>query len=129
MNSYSTGDLEKLLGEKGHIIRYWEKTIPLIQPRKDGGGRFVYSKRDIELLLRIKYLVHEKKYTVEGARDVLMEELSGAQQDIKAQIEALRSDLLNIYFINRTHTSPADGIPSPCRTAQKRSAKKTEFKR
>ena len=106
MHTYTTGDLEKLLGEKGHIIRYWEKIIPMIQPRKDGGGKFIYSTRDVQMLLRVKYLVHEKKFTVEGARDLLLEELSGKKQHIKAQIEALRSELLNIYFINKNHTEP-----------------------
>lgn len=108
MNTYTTGDIEKLIGEKGHIIRYWEKTIPMIQPRKDGGGRFLYSTRDVQMLLRVKYLVHEKKFTVEGARDALLEELAGKKQHIKAEIEALRSDLLNIYFINRGR-APAGG--------------------
>jgi DNA-binding transcriptional MerR regulator len=108
MNTYTNNDLEKLLGEKGHIIRYWEKAIPLIQPQKDGGGRFIYSTRDVQLLLRIKYLVHTKKYTVEGARDELLEELSGETQDVKSDIDALRSDLLNIYFINRNHISSGE---------------------
>jgi DNA-binding transcriptional MerR regulator len=101
MNTYTNGDLEKLLGEKGHILRYWEKAIPLVQPQKDGGGNFVYSTRDVQLLLRIKYLLHTKKYTLEGARDTLLEELSGGAQDIKADIEALRHDLLDIYSINK----------------------------
>jgi DNA-binding transcriptional MerR regulator len=101
MNTYTNSDLERLLDEKGHIIRYWEKAIPLIQPRKDGGGKFIYSTRDVQLLLRIKYLVHTKKYTVEGARDALFAELAGEDLDIKTDIDALRSDLLNIYSINR----------------------------
>jgi DNA-binding transcriptional MerR regulator len=108
MNTYTNSDLEKLLGEKGHIIRYWEKEVPLIQPQKDGGGKFIYSTRDVQLLLRIKYLVHTKKYTVEGARDALFQELSGGERDIKTDIEALRSDLLNIYFINRKSTGAGD---------------------
>jgi len=96
----TTGDLEKLLGVKGHIIRYWEKQIPVIQPQKDGGGNFLYSLRDIQLLLRVKYFLVEKKYTIEGAREELFRELSNNNQDAKANIEALRSDLLNIYFVN-----------------------------
>ncbi|MDR2509421.1 MAG: MerR family transcriptional regulator [Spirochaetaceae bacterium] len=109
MNTYTTGDLEKLLNEKGHIIRYWEKAVPLIQPRKDGGGRFLYSTRDVELLLRVKYLVNERKFTIEGARDALLEELSGKKQNMKAEFEALRSELLNIYFINRKHGELING--------------------
>jgi DNA-binding transcriptional MerR regulator len=96
----TTGDLEKLLGVKGHIIRYWEKQIPMIQPQKDGTGNFLYSLRDVQLLLRVKHFLVEKKYTIEGAREELFRELSENNQDTKANIEALRSDLLNIYLIN-----------------------------
>lgn len=96
----TTGDLEKLLGVKGHIIRYWEKQIPLIQPRKDGTGNFVYSTRDIQLLMRVKHLLHDRKFTIEGALEELYRELSGGREDEKALIAELRSDLINIYLIN-----------------------------
>jgi DNA-binding transcriptional MerR regulator len=105
MNTYTNKDLEKLLGEKGHVIRYWEKEIPMIQPQKDGSGKFLYSTRDVQLLLRVKYLVHTKKYTLEGARDALLEELSGDNQDRKADIEAFRSELLHIYYTNKDRGS------------------------
>jgi len=101
VNRYTNSDLEKLLGEKGHKIRYWEKVFPMIQPQKDGTGRFFYSLRDVQLFLRVKYLIGTKKYSIEGARNLLLEELTGEQQGIKAEIEALRSDLLNIYFLCR----------------------------
>lgn len=96
----TTGDLEKLLGVKGHIIRYWEKEVPLIQPQKDGSGRYHYSVRDVQLLLRIKHLTQVRKYTVEGAREALLRELTGEQQNVKADIEAIRAELLNVYFLN-----------------------------
>jgi len=99
VNKYTNSDLEKLLGEKGHKIRYWEKVVPMIQPQKDGSGRFLYSLRDVQLLLRVKYLVDTKKYSVEKAGALLMEELTGELQPIKAEIEALRSELLSIYFL------------------------------
>lgn len=99
--NYTSGDLEKLLGEKRHVIRYWEKAIPAIQPKRDGAGHFLYSKRDVAILLRVKYLLQERKFTLEGARDEILAELSGDGRDTKVQIEALRSELLNIYFINR----------------------------
>ncbi|GHV83841.1 hypothetical protein AGMMS50212_11810 [Spirochaetia bacterium] len=100
MHFCTTGDIEKLLGVKGHIIRYWEKEIPLIQPKKDDAGRFLYSVRDIQLLLRIKHLLQKRKYTMEGAKEELFRELSGENQNVKANIEALRADLLNIYLLN-----------------------------
>lgn len=105
MNKYTNGDLEKLLGEKRRTIRRWEREMPMVQPQKDGAGNFIYSTRDVQMLLRVKYLLHIKKYTIEGARNALLEELSGDKQNRKAEIEALRSDLLNIYYINK-HQAP-----------------------
>jgi DNA-binding transcriptional MerR regulator len=96
----TTGDLEKLLGIKGHTIRYWEKQIPLIQPQKDGTGNFVYSSRDVRLLLRVKHFLHDRKFTIEGAIEELYREIEGGRQEVKAHIEELRSELLNIYLIN-----------------------------
>jgi DNA-binding transcriptional MerR regulator len=100
MVRYTTGDLEKLLGIKGHTIRYWEKHIPLIQPQKDSAGNFVYSARDVQLLLRVKHFLHDRKFTIEGALEELYHELSNSPQDAMAYIAELRSDLLNIYLIN-----------------------------
>ncbi|MDR2097275.1 MAG: MerR family transcriptional regulator [Spirochaetaceae bacterium] len=96
----TTGDLEKLLGIKGHIIRYWEKQIPLVQPQKDGAGNFMYSSRDVQLLMRIKHFLYDRKFTIEGALEELYRELSSENQDVRASIAELRSDLLNIYLIN-----------------------------
>ena len=54
-------NIEELTGIKAHILRYWEETIPVFTPQKDTGGRRVYSQREVELVLRLKYLINEKK--------------------------------------------------------------------
>jgi DNA-binding transcriptional MerR regulator len=104
--SYGIGEVEDILGVKAHVIRYWEKEIPLIQPEKNKyNGRMRYSQKDIQLFLRLKHLLYNKKFTVEGAREQLYLELSGGNdredEGIRAKIAALRSDLLDIYFVNR----------------------------
>jgi DNA-binding transcriptional MerR regulator len=95
--SFTIGEVGRLLKLKPHIIRYWEKELPLIQPKKDLGGRMRYSDRDVQIFQRLKYLVYEKKFTLEGAKEEIYRELSGEGQDLKAQIAELRSDLLEIY--------------------------------
>jgi DNA-binding transcriptional MerR regulator len=92
-------DLERLLRVKNHVIRYWEKEIPLIQPKKDPFGRYRYSDRDLQILLRLKHLLHERHFTVEGAREELYRELSGEGQDLRAAMADLRSELLRLYDI------------------------------
>jgi DNA-binding transcriptional MerR regulator len=102
--SYGIGEVEDVLGVKAHVIRYWEKEIPLIQPKKNKfNGRMRYSQKDIQLLLRLKHLLYDKKFTVDGAREQLYFELSGdlREQKLRSEIASLRSDLLDIYFLNR----------------------------
>ena len=104
MASYSTVDAERLLQVKVHVIRYWEKEIPLIQPVKDVYGRRVYSDRDMQILFRLKYLLYEKRFTLEGARNQLYRELAGENQDLRSCLSALRSELLELFF--RTAAGP-----------------------
>ena len=98
MRTYTITDAEKILCVKPHVIRYWEKEVPLIQPQKDPAGHKTYSERDLQILLRLKYLLYERRFTLEGAKDELLGELSGKHQDLRAEIAALRSHLLDLYF-------------------------------
>jgi DNA-binding transcriptional MerR regulator len=96
--AYSIGEVEALLNLKAHVIRYWEQEIPLVKPAKDPSGRRLYSKRELRLLLRLKHLLYERHFTIEGAREELLGELAGPAPDLRAHIDALRSDLLELYF-------------------------------
>ena len=98
MTSYSIGDAERLLRVKVHVIRYWEREIPFIQPVKDNNGRRVYRDRDMQILFRLKYLLYDRRFTLEGAKAQLYAELSGEYQDLRGQISALRSELLDLFF-------------------------------
>ncbi len=97
MGQYLIGDVCRVLNLKPHVIRYWEKEISFISPVKDQGGRRIYSHSDINILFRIKYLLYEKKYTIEGAKQKLFEELSSGRPNTAASIRSLRSDLLALY--------------------------------
>ncbi|MDR2185996.1 MAG: MerR family transcriptional regulator [Treponema sp.] len=98
MGAYTIGEVERLLGLRAHVIRYWDKEIPLLQPKKDNSGRRIYSGRDLQILFRLKYLLYDRRFTIEGARDELFRERSG-NQDLRAQIDALRSDLAELYLL------------------------------
>lgn len=99
MESYQIGDVERLLQVKAHVLRYWEKEIPLLQVRKDLGGRRVYNSRDVRILLRLKHLIYERHFTLEGAREELLRELAGSGQNLRAELDALRSELLDLYRV------------------------------
>ena len=109
MASYSIGDLERLLRVKNHVIRYWEKEIPMIQPERNNFGRRLYRDRDLQLLLRLKYLLYERRFTIEGAREQLYLELAGENQDLRGGISAIRSELLAIFsLLDKLDTDKAD---------------------
>jgi DNA-binding transcriptional MerR regulator len=95
--SYTIADAQRLLKVKAHVIRYWEQEVPLLQPEKDLNGRKLYSSRDLQILLRLKYLLYECHFTLEGAREQLYRELAGDHQDLRGSISALRSELLDLY--------------------------------
>jgi DNA-binding transcriptional MerR regulator len=98
MRRYTIGEVERLLGVKQHVLRYWEKEIPLIEPRKDTFGRRAYTSSDIGILMRLKHLLYEKRYTIEGAKTALLAEMDGPGQNAKAMINEIRSDLLRLFF-------------------------------
>jgi DNA-binding transcriptional MerR regulator len=97
MKSFTIGEAGRLLRVRIHVIRYWEKEIPLVQPGKDPGGRKRYSHRDMQILLRLKYLLYDRRFTLEGAREQLYREMAGDHQDLRGRIAALRSELMDLY--------------------------------
>jgi DNA-binding transcriptional MerR regulator len=105
---YGIRDVERLLKVKVHVLRYWEQEIPLIQPRKDVTGKLRYSSRDLQIFLRLKYLLYNRHFTVEGAREELFREAAGDHQDLRAQIAALRSDLVDLCFLIQNKDAPRD---------------------
>ena len=94
MREYAIGEVAEILGVKQHVLRYWEQEIPLVTPAKDNFGRRVYSGRDLQILLRVRYLVHEAGHTVRGAADRILNELTGAGAGHKARLQAVRDQLL-----------------------------------
>jgi DNA-binding transcriptional MerR regulator len=56
------------------VLRYWETEFPVLSPKKSGTGHRLYRRKDVELLLRIKHLLRDKRFTIEGARQSLQAE-------------------------------------------------------
>ena len=110
MATYSIGEAEELTGVKSHILRYWEENIPGFGPRKDMGGRRVYTDRDIDLILRLKFLIYQKKYTIEGARSQLLQEMTDYDRnaETKDAIRELRATLTSLYMTVRKYRRQAE---------------------
>src|SRR5437588_10863861 len=71
---FKIGEVSELLGVEAYVLRYWETEFPSLSPKKSGTGHRLYRRKDVELLLRIKQLLYEKRYTIEGARHAIQVE-------------------------------------------------------
>lgn len=104
---YSIGEVCDLTGLKPHVLRYWETQFEVLSPTKNRAGNRVFRPKEIELILLVKHLLYEEKYTIEGAGKRLLEmrkagELAEERQDIlepevlagmKAELQALKDVL------------------------------------
>ena len=68
---FRIGDVSRLVGVKQHVLRYWETEFPAISPKKSGTGQRLYRRKDVEVILQIKHLLYERRFTIEGARKAI----------------------------------------------------------
>jgi DNA-binding transcriptional MerR regulator len=103
---FKIGEVSELLGVEPYVLRYWETEFSELSPKKSGTGHRLYRRKDVELLLRIKHLLYEKRFTIEGARQSLTSEArapksrgrSSGQQELFATdpLPEIRRELANI---------------------------------
>jgi len=65
---YSIKETAEFLDLPAHVLRYWETEFKELSPRKNRGGNRIYREADIDLLHELKELLHERRFTIEGAR-------------------------------------------------------------
>ena len=93
---FKIGEVSGLLGVEPYVLRYWETEFSALAPKKSGTGHRLYRRKDVELLLRIKHLLYDKKFTIEGARQWLQEQARTpkARSPKSAQRDLFSSDPL-----------------------------------
>jgi DNA-binding transcriptional MerR regulator len=95
---YSIGEVSDRVGHEPHVLRYWEQEFEVLSPRKNRAGRRVYTEDDVAVVERIRYLLKEEKYTIEGARQAIARgaartERAEALEDLRAFLVDLRDQL------------------------------------
>ncbi|MDA3859855.1 MAG: MerR family transcriptional regulator [Melioribacteraceae bacterium] len=70
---YSISEVSKLTSLEQYILRYWETEFDQLTPSKNRAGNRIYTNKDIKLIIEIKTLLREQKYTIEGAKKILSE--------------------------------------------------------
>jgi DNA-binding transcriptional MerR regulator len=89
---YRIGEVAQLVGVETHVLRYWETEFRSLRPKKSAKGQRVYSRRDLEKLLRIKDLLYREGYTIAGAKRQ-MKEGEPAEDETLDQREAVHAQL------------------------------------
>ncbi|MBN1282208.1 MAG: MerR family transcriptional regulator [Proteobacteria bacterium] len=81
---FRIGEVSDLVGVKPYVLRYWESEFTDIKPSKSKSGQRLYKRRDVELLLRIKELLYEERFTINGARKRLKDFARGEPHGAEA---------------------------------------------
>ncbi len=85
---YSIGEVSKITDLKSYVLRYWETEFKQLKPPKNRAGNRTYRQNDIDLILRIKDLLYNQKYTIKGARTTL----SGKTRPAEPQLDKKQED-------------------------------------
>jgi DNA-binding transcriptional MerR regulator len=86
-NDFKIGEVCEIAGVKPFVLRYWETEFTELAPTKGAGGQRSYSRGDVELILRIKHLLYEERFTVAGAKKRLAEEQETTEPASPARAE------------------------------------------
>lgn len=90
---YSISEVSKLTDLEQYILRYWETEFEQLKPSKNRAGNRIYTNKDIKMILLIKNLLREEKYTIEGAKKILSDptELKNLASAAKPKKESAQS--------------------------------------
>lgn len=68
---FRIGEVSRLAGVPAYVLRFWETEFPGLSPKKSGTGQRLYRRKEVELVLEIRKLLYEQRFTIEGARKAL----------------------------------------------------------
>jgi len=94
---FKIGEVSEIAGLPAHVLRFWESEFKMINPKRTPSGQRQYRKQDLELILNIKYLLYDKKFTIQGAKRHLRY-LSKADREmpLREKIDDIRRELKKI---------------------------------
>src|SRR5437016_6452658 len=81
---FRIGEVARLAGIKPYVLRFWETEFSGLGPKKSGTGQRLYRRKDVELVLEIKRLLYDKRFTIEGARKFLQDRARNPDRSTQA---------------------------------------------
>ncbi len=94
---FRIGDVSRLTGIKAYVLRYWETEFTALSPKKSGTNQRLYRRKDVEMVLEIKHLLYEKRFTIEGARTFLHQRKSHPRPAAVSQAPAPAPTQSNLF--------------------------------
>ncbi len=110
---YKIGEVSKVTGVESYVLRYWETEFPFLKPRKNKSGQRVYVKKDLEMILMVKKMLYQERYTIEGVRKRFEEgivkpvEIKAGQEQ---QIEISKDPTEALAYVKKRLKQIADSI-------------------
>lgn len=105
---YSISEVSRITDLEQYVLRYWETEFEQLKPAKNSSGNRIYTNKDIKLILLIKKLLKEEKYTIEGAKKIL-KNFTVNGEEIKENAEM---DVVEVSKPKQGELSLFDGAPS-----------------
>lgn len=103
---FRIGEVSEIVGVKAYVLRYWETEFPDIRPTKSKSGQRLYKRRDVELLLQVRDLLYEERYTIDGAKQRLRELMRLPKEQPVAPAQAGK--------VTSAHTTDGHELPDDC---------------
>ena len=99
---FRIGEVSRIVGVPASVLRFWENEFPRIKPQRTDSGQRVYRRGDVELILTIKHLLYDQKFTIKGARKLLKSRAktdqvktdSGLVAELRAELQEIRDMLI-----------------------------------
>ena len=88
---YSISEVSRLSGVKSHVLRYWEEEFSILRPQKNRAGNRTYRPRDVKIVLVLKRLLQEEKYSIKGAKEKLKNDKEFVRQQLEQSSDEIES--------------------------------------
>jgi DNA-binding transcriptional MerR regulator len=83
---FRIGEVCELIKVQPHVLRYWETEFPMLAPQKNRAGQRVYRRKDVEMVMRIRDLLYEEKFTIAGAKKRLLDEIRSSSPRVRPAV-------------------------------------------
>ena len=93
---YSIGEVASKFNVNPSLIRFWEQEFKLLNPKKNSRGIRKFTNTDIENINKIYFLLKEKGYTIQGAKDYIRNEKTSKKLDIVSKLRQIKDKLIEI---------------------------------